>query len=153
MDEEDKIKVFFVDFGSTHTIPLVPWDNVLRLDKRFLHEPFQAVECHLANVVPIDAVHPKWSKQAKDYFMKQIINKTLVIQVCYLMPEGQPAVDLWDTTGGNLYVNPTTDLKTLSEPAADVLVNEELIVRGFARKLGDEMSIIASRTSTPSLAR
>merc|ERR1719193_2001294 len=90
----------------------------MRLPQGLLQRKFRAVECHLANVIPSDNNNRSskdkphscvpirsekaqgWSREARDFFIERVRNKRLVIQVKSLMIEGQPIVDLWDTTPG-----------------------------------------------------
>ena len=62
---------------------------------------------------------PKWSRESRDFFIEHVKNKSLVIQVKSRMLEGEPIVDLWDTTP--------------FQKSKDILLNELLVRQGFAR--------------------
>ena len=54
-EEAQKLRVNFVDFGNTLSITLggENEDDVMRLPPNLLHRRFRAVECHLADIVPV----------------------------------------------------------------------------------------------------
>lgn len=57
-------QVFFVDYGNSEWTSA---NHVKRILPHFLHLPFQALECFLGNVEPIDDVvgnGKKWSPDA-----------------------------------------------------------------------------------------
>jgi len=47
----DQLDIFFVDSGIMELIPQV---NVIPMPLRFIHFPFQAIECILVDIEPID---------------------------------------------------------------------------------------------------
>ncbi len=51
-------QVFYIDFGN---VEWVAERDVNKIEPRFIHLPFQAVECFL----PLDPVDVKWSEEAK----------------------------------------------------------------------------------------
>ena len=217
-DESGKVRLHFVDYGNTLTVPIKRYDNnrneddgdcvLRRLPPELLYRKFRAVECHLADVVPtsttmatdelnveqdVKGCHvdggdgrgvvsgnysqnvvgarssgggahdkgltslkkPKWSREAREYFVDLVRGKLLVVHVKSLMMEGEPVVDLWDTSPGlNLADNVNMRMGTAAVPdvdacidnsgslsasnlpsssASDVLVNESLVRLGFGR--------------------
>lgn len=69
ISEEDDVKkfsVFYLDFGDC---AILNRDSICMLKPDYLSIPFQAIECSLADVVPIDT---QWTEQAIDEFEKLV---------------------------------------------------------------------------------
>ena len=49
-DEVEQIRVFYVDYGLSHTVDMI---SIREIKPTFLQLPFQAVECSLGRVMPI----------------------------------------------------------------------------------------------------
>ena len=56
---EETIKVSFVDYGNSEWTEAA---NVKRMLPQFLHMPFQAVECFLGNIEPVE--NGEWSQES-----------------------------------------------------------------------------------------
>ncbi|XP_053377529.1 uncharacterized protein LOC123530424 isoform X4 [Mercenaria mercenaria] len=108
---EEKVKVFFVDFGNTEWLPE---EEVTDIKPEFLHLPFQAVECFM-NVEP--KANEKWTKDARVVFRELVDGKTLVGHIKSRSWNGCLWVELYDTS-----------------TEEDVNVGEELVERGHALK-------------------
>jgi len=65
----EKVRVFFVDYGQASTLYM---DSIREIKKSFLELPFQAVECSLGKVVPLEdedtEVSGMWPDQTKREF-------------------------------------------------------------------------------------
>ncbi|PNF43578.1 hypothetical protein B7P43_G03215 [Cryptotermes secundus] len=90
MDYSDvEICVFYVDYGNREW---VSESDIREIEPRYLHLPFQAVECVLANVDEVSE-----NLDAKKFFASMVYNKTLHAQViarlCHL---SRLEVHLWD---------------------------------------------------------
>lgn len=114
--EDDKVDMYFVDYGDYGAIPKT---SLFKLRADFLSLPFQAVECTLAGVEPVDE---KWPEEAIDLFDD--------LTHC---AEWQPLMARmmgYERTG--IKTLPCVDLvDTATEE--DVSVAAELIKRGFGR--------------------
>lgn len=132
----------------------------MRLPAGLLQRKFRAIECHLHGLAPsrddddvdvgISTLSSadssteskkqlrrrprKWSRESRLFFVDRVKDKRLVVQVKALMMEGEPLVDLWDTTPGlkALETSSKTPLSADDDCAEDVLLNELLVKRGFA---------------------
>ncbi|KAL4226350.1 piRNA metabolic process [Mactra antiquata] len=89
---EDKIRVFYVDFGNTEWLPE---EEICDIKPEFLHLPFQAVECFL-NIETKD--NDTWSQQSKTEFNQLVDGKTLIAHVQKRSFNGCLWIDLYDTT-------------------------------------------------------
>ncbi|CAI9174645.1 unnamed protein product [Rangifer tarandus platyrhynchus] len=70
-----KIKVYFLDYGNTDSIPFF---DVKILLPEFCELPALAMCCSLAHVFPVEDL---WVKAAVDYFKKIVLNKAVLLQV------------------------------------------------------------------------
>ena len=71
-DEVEKIRVFYVDYGLSHTVDMI---SIREIKPTFLQLPFQAVECSLGRVMPIregcirnDLPNGKWPFETSQKF-------------------------------------------------------------------------------------
>ena len=99
-EKQDEMLVKFVDYGGFARIPRADLRFLLRQD--LLSLPFQSIECHIADVEPIDG--NAWSEEANNYFQKVCTGK--IIQ-CELMghsrKDGFPVVRLFvKNSNGNV---------------------------------------------------
>lgn len=65
-EEVKKFSVFYLDFGDC---AILSRDSICELKSEYLSIPFQAIECSLVDVVPIDN---EWTEQAIDEFEKLV---------------------------------------------------------------------------------
>lgn len=65
-EEVKKFSVFYLDFGDCAVLNR---DSICELKSDYLSIPFQAIECSLADVVPIDN---QWTEEAIDEFEKLV---------------------------------------------------------------------------------
>lgn len=65
-EENNKISVFYLDFGDC---AILNPDSVKILKPDYLSIPFQAIECSLAGVVPVDG---EWTDEASEEFGKLV---------------------------------------------------------------------------------
>nr|XP_061806788.1 tudor domain-containing 6-like [Nerophis lumbriciformis] len=72
---EDKIKVFFVDYGGTEEVDR---SDIRTLPDRLQETPKLALKCSLAGIGPKDS---RWSRCATDFFIKVTTNKLLNVEV------------------------------------------------------------------------
>ncbi|XP_004609454.2 tudor domain-containing protein 15 [Sorex araneus] len=70
-----KINVYFLDYGSTDSIPFF---DVKILLPDFCELPALAMCCSLAHIFPVKDL---WVKAAIDYFKKIVLNKAILLQV------------------------------------------------------------------------
>ncbi|CAH1391361.1 unnamed protein product [Nezara viridula] len=116
----DEVEIFFVDYGD---ILVVPWSSVSRLPKGFISRlPFQAIECSLVGISPLDA---DWLPQAIEAFDSMCSNDEhkllrMFAKVC-------DATSASFTTGRHFKVilAPSMDEK-------DAYINKQMVYRGFA---------------------
>ncbi|GFU33063.1 uncharacterized protein NPIL_512161 [Nephila pilipes] len=74
-------KIFFVDFGDEDWVPRIKIRKIL---PEYLHTPFQAVECHLSDVVPLGFENgEKWSPDAVYHFKQLVAYEILLAHVAY----------------------------------------------------------------------
>ncbi|KAK6175376.1 hypothetical protein SNE40_013852 [Patella caerulea] len=93
--EDERVKIFFVDFGNTS------WINerkIRKLEPQFLHLPLQAVECFLEEV-ELPKRKTVWSYASREYFRSLVDGKTLVAQVTSRSWHGSLKINLFDTSG------------------------------------------------------
>lgn len=98
-EKDDKYEVCFVDYGFSDRVkkcdicPMVP---------HFLHLPFQAVECFLANIKPKGAASltDSWSLDSQRRFEALIEDRVLVCQILSTDPNRTMLVNLFDAAEG-----------------------------------------------------
>ncbi|XP_050411820.1 uncharacterized protein LOC126826787 [Patella vulgata] len=93
--EDERVKIFFVDFGNTSWINE---RNIRKLEAQFLHLPLQAVECFLEEV-ELPKRKTVWSYASREYFRSLVDGKTLVAQVTSRSWHGSLKINLFDTSG------------------------------------------------------
>uniref|UniRef100_A0A1B6KJB9 Tudor domain-containing protein n=1 Tax=Graphocephala atropunctata TaxID=36148 RepID=A0A1B6KJB9_9HEMI len=69
---DDDPEVMFVDYGSVASISAI---NLREMEPRYLHLPFQAIECSLANIVPSDdsELYKKGTDQLKELILGSVL--------------------------------------------------------------------------------
>lgn len=91
------IRVFFVDFGHMANVDQLA---IRKIEKKFLHLPFQAFECTLANVSPNDNEGPgKWSKKAAKKLREMTTQPYLIVRIRSTY-ETRVSVDLYANVRG-----------------------------------------------------
>lgn len=118
-----KISVFYADFGDCAVLDP---ECIRVLKTEFLSIPFQAVECTLVNIQPVE---DKWTEKASDEFEK------MVHLGCWKVLMAKP---LRETVKiGEESSNSITPLIELLDTHADSNINiaKELVSRGYARFL------------------
>ncbi|XP_065225449.1 A-kinase anchor protein 1, mitochondrial isoform X2 [Planococcus citri] len=108
-ESTDSCEVRFLDYGGYLTLN-TSCLRAVRAD--FLTLPFQAVECILANVSPINGT---WCEDAKLVVQGLTYGQILQAQVYDYSPEGIPYILLYAVHGTQV-----------------ILINQELVARGFA---------------------
>uniref|UniRef100_A0A1B6DQ92 Tudor domain-containing protein n=1 Tax=Clastoptera arizonana TaxID=38151 RepID=A0A1B6DQ92_9HEMI len=117
IDEENATSyVRFLDYGGYLTVS----NSVLRqIRGDFLLLPFQAIECLLANVVPIGGEGAEWSEEARQVVHYLTQQQVLQAQVYDYTDTGIPLVYLYST-------------QTTQNGLELVLINEDLVARNYA---------------------
>ncbi|GLV32845.1 spoonbill [Carabus blaptoides fortunei] len=116
-DEEARAAyIQFLDYGGYATVPC---SSLRQIRGDFLLLPFQAAECLLANVSPVDS-EDGWSQEAYDVVVELTRGAVVFTQVVdYLEEDGAtPLVHIYVRTGNQRGVS---------------LLNRELVDRGYAR--------------------
>ncbi|XP_014252448.1 KH domain-containing protein akap-1 [Cimex lectularius] len=110
VDEENSTStVRFLDYGG---YLLLASSNLRQIRGDLLNFPFQAVECYLANVKPID--EEGWSEEAKLFVQSLTLGQILQAQIYDYAEDCTPLVYLYTSNGQEV-----------------VLVNEELVLHGY----------------------
>lgn len=116
-----QMEVFCVDYGDIIT---VPFSDFSLLPKGFASRlPFQAVECSLVGIVPLDE---DWTPEAVQFFYlltgdEDNIQRPLYAKVCEVKPKAE-------TTGGRHYQVVLVDTRE----DQDTFLNKELVYKGYA---------------------
>jgi len=103
----EKVHVFFVDYGRTSTLPIL---SVREIKKGFLQLPFQAVECSLGTVVPLEnedtVAVGMWPDKTKREF-RDLTKSSCLIRAKVLSVNGNRLeLDLdYDKEGNNGWTN------------------------------------------------
>lgn len=102
----EKVRVFFVDYGQASTLYM---DSIREIKKSFLELPFQAVECSLGKVVPLedkDTVLGMWPDQTKREF-RDMTRSCFTIRAKVLAVNGNRLeLDLdYDKEGNECWIN------------------------------------------------
>lgn len=110
---KNQCDIMFVDYGGfAFNVPVATL-RPIRSD--FIVLPFQASECFLANVVPVDAKNG-WSTEANQFFVEQAQGQIIHAEIDDYDENGTPFVTLFKfSQGGN-----RTD------------INAELVAKGYA---------------------
>lgn len=92
----ESVRVFFVDYGRIHTVDLL---CLREMKTRFLHLPFQAVECSLGTVMPPPRANKsmKWSDSARQEFHKLTNDQNTLYKAKVLTNNGgsRLEIQLW----------------------------------------------------------
>ncbi|VDM54275.1 unnamed protein product [Angiostrongylus costaricensis] len=112
--ETDEVMLRFVDYGG---YTLLPRSELRQIRTDLMSLPFQAVECYLAHVQPVDGTW-QWGEDALKFFQKlcmgKVINATVV------------GVSVNDKV-------PMVELTVPSEDGKPLRVDKELMNSGFAK--------------------
>ncbi|XP_048257627.1 tudor domain-containing protein 1-like [Haliotis rufescens] len=103
--EDEKVEVFFVDFGHTEW---VSERDIQTLEDQYLHLTPQAVECFLVDTDP-EGQEGQWTEESRTCFRDLVDGKTLVALIRMKSWSGCLHVDLYDTTG-NIDINIAEEL-------------------------------------------
>lgn len=96
-NNDDLYQVLNVDNGYIRAIPL---EDLRRVDPAFLHHPFQAVECWLADVAPTQTDRD-WTKSCNSVFAEMVRDTKLSATIIRSSPWGIE-VNLLDKDGNDL---------------------------------------------------
>ncbi|RWS00811.1 uncharacterized protein B4U79_09194, partial [Dinothrombium tinctorium] len=107
----DECEVKFVDYGGYSKIPISSLRQI-RFD--FMTLPFQASECYLANVQPIN--ENGWTPEANSLFEELAQGQILQANIVGYAEDGIPFVNLHKIQG-----------------ASTIFINKELVDRGYAQ--------------------
>ncbi|KAK3105054.1 hypothetical protein FSP39_016219 [Pinctada imbricata] len=110
---ESNIQVFYVDFGNKEW---VHEQSLRSLEPQFLHLPFQAIECFLADIIPLNG-QEHFSADAKRLYREMVDGITLVAFIRARSLAGCLYIELYDTRGDS-----------------DVSVGQSLIKLGVAEE-------------------
>ncbi|KJH46505.1 tudor domain protein [Dictyocaulus viviparus] len=112
--DTDEVMLRFVDYGGYTRLPR---SELRQIRTDLMSLPFQAIECYLAHVQPIDGTW-QWSEEAFAFFQKlcmgKVINATVV------------GFNISDKV-------PMVELTVLNEEGKPVRMDEELMNSGFAK--------------------
>ncbi|XP_067684612.1 tudor domain-containing protein 1-like isoform X2 [Haliotis asinina] len=103
--EDEKVEVFFVDFGHTEWLSE---RDIQTLEDQFLHLTPQAIECFLMDTDPAGQ-EGQWTEESRTFFRELVDGKTLVALIRMKSWSGCLHVDLYDTTG-NMDINIAEEL-------------------------------------------
>ncbi|XP_035212876.1 A-kinase anchor protein 1, mitochondrial-like isoform X2 [Stegodyphus dumicola] len=110
-DSGTECEIKFVDYGGFSQVPT----NTLRqIRSDFMTLPFQASECYLANVSPVDSSEG-WSAEATATFEELAQGQILQAVLVEYAEDGIPCVHLYRVQG-----------------ISNMFINRELVERGFA---------------------
>ncbi|KAK3921648.1 Tudor domain-containing protein 1 [Frankliniella fusca] len=98
-NDDDLYQVLNVDNGYIRQVPL---KDLRRVDPAFLHHPFQAVECWLADVAPTNTDR-EWIKSCNTVFADMVSNTKLSATIIRSSPWGIE-VNLMDKDGNDIAV-------------------------------------------------
>ncbi|XP_055946043.1 uncharacterized protein LOC129976468 [Argiope bruennichi] len=110
-DNEVDCELKFVDYGGFSTAPI---SSLRQIRSDFMSLPFQASECYLANVRPIDS-SDSWSPEATATFEELAQGQILQALLVEYAPDGIPCVHLYRVQG-----------------ITNMFINKELVERGLA---------------------
>ena len=113
-------KVRYVDHGSTVEMPIY---NLRQIRSDFLRLPFQATECYLWNIEPLDG-QEEFSAEAGAFMQKVTEGCVLLCWVHSFASDGKPLVELYLRHGNQ-----------------KVSVNKMLVDNGYAKWASSEASI------------
>ncbi|XP_066908988.1 putative ATP-dependent RNA helicase TDRD12 [Halyomorpha halys] len=116
---KDEVEVFFVDYGDCHVLPL---STLSRLPKGFITRlPFQAIECSLVGILPLD---DDWLPQGIEAFDSMCLNDDH--QLISMFAKVSDVTNASVTTGRHF--------KVILAPIEkkDNYINKEMVYRGFA---------------------
>uniref|UniRef100_A0A915KY15 Tudor domain-containing protein n=1 Tax=Romanomermis culicivorax TaxID=13658 RepID=A0A915KY15_ROMCU len=119
-DETDEVLVKFVDYGGYLKLPA---NDLRQIRSDFMTLPFQAVECTLARVKPIN--DDIWASESVSFFESCIYGKIVEALVVGQGPGNTAAVELFYTTA-------STSNETDGEQKT-VAINDTLVEYGFAK--------------------
>ncbi|KAF6204352.1 hypothetical protein GE061_002693 [Apolygus lucorum] len=109
-EEERSAYVRFLDYGGFLVVDAA---SLRQIRGDLLTLPFQAVECYLANVAPAEGKY--WSEEARLFVQSLTHGQILQAQIYEYAEDGTPLVYLYSSFDNEV-----------------ILINEELVVRGFA---------------------
>jgi len=111
-EDTDEALVKFVDYGGYCRVPA---SDLRQIRSDFMTLPFQATECYLANITPVDETEG-WSSDALSLFESLCLGKVIEARVSGHSPDNVPSVELFTST----------------PESKSVLINRVLVDRGYA---------------------
>ncbi|PNF34127.1 hypothetical protein B7P43_G01154 [Cryptotermes secundus] len=112
------VEVFYVDYGNQE---LVAWNQIRRLQPRFLRIPAQAVHCSMSDIIPSEQ---HWTPAVKEYLMKVTAKKILCLYVD-VVQKHQLKVTLYE-----------------SQANVDVCINALVVREGYGTSVGVSSSFV-----------
>ncbi|VDN07142.1 unnamed protein product [Thelazia callipaeda] len=96
--EEDEVLMKYVDYGGYSRLPR---SDLRQIRTDFMSLPFQATECRLAHVLPVDG-STTWCDEAMELFLSLIQDRIVECYVIgYHINDSKPFVELFTTDSNN----------------------------------------------------
>jgi A-kinase anchor protein 1 len=125
-EAQDEMLVRFVDYGGFARIPRA---DLRQIRTDFMTLPFQAIECYLAHVQPVDGTS-HWSDEATNLFQSLCMSKIIQAEI----------------VGNNKNDNIAyVELYVLGEDKKVIRIDEALLERGLAKPI-DPSKVVALPT-------
>lgn len=129
----ERVRVFFVDYGRIHSVDLL---CLREMKTRFLHLPFQAVECSLGTVMPSSSCggnkSMKWPENARQEFHKLTNDENTLYKAKVLTNNGgsRLEIQLWATyhSGHTMDVGEKLVSLRLAQPCQQPSTTQKLVV-------------------------
>uniref|UniRef100_A0A182VYF1 Tudor domain-containing protein n=1 Tax=Anopheles minimus TaxID=112268 RepID=A0A182VYF1_9DIPT len=109
--ESNLVLVKYLDYGG---FSMLPPQNLRQIKTDFISVPFQALECVLSNIVPIE---DSWSVEATELFRRLTSNAIMQAQVAGYTEEGIPEIYLFSSIAKDNVI----------------FINQEMVASGHAR--------------------
>ncbi|KAH9413621.1 RNA binding [Dermatophagoides pteronyssinus] len=135
----------FVDYGGEALN--VPVDTLRAIHYHFLRLPFQASECHLAHVMPIDA-EIGWTAQANAFFEELAQGQVIHAFIENFDENGIPCINLFKNGENKTWINIADEL--VNHGHAQYIVNTPLTTTTATVTTNDISSSSLSTTSMES---
>lgn len=128
--EEDskKISVFYLDFGDC---AILNTNSICILKPEFLSIPFQAIECSLADVEPLNE---QWTEEASEEFEKLVYLARWKVIMAKAIKQILKNGDV--ITNDNVQLVELLDTNT----EKDINISAELVIKGFAKFISNDMT-------------
>uniref|UniRef100_A0A915AVT1 Tudor domain-containing protein n=1 Tax=Parascaris univalens TaxID=6257 RepID=A0A915AVT1_PARUN len=100
-EDQDEVLVRFVDYGGYSRIPRA---DLRQIRTDFMTLPFQAIECYIAHVQPVDG-SSTWSDAAMQTFQALVMGRLVeAFVVGYNVDDLTPVVELFTTDENNMAI-------------------------------------------------